>query len=232
MSRRVRHIAVADPAGQVTTKRTRIRRTPPWQLLAPRHTLIGEKNEKRGRKGSSLDRKTETTQARRDARVYLSSYCISGPLFPISLLRPSTARPPPLASRRAAANPSPTDLSLSSPAHSQGEEMAAAPAAGGQGGGSMDGALLDDIIRRLLEVRTARPGKQVQLSESEIRQLCTVSREIFLNQPNLLELEAPIKICGAYLASSLSRPRPAVAVDLVWSRRQLTSRGSLAIASI
>lgn len=45
--------------------------------------------------------------------------------------------------------------------------MAAAPAAGGQGGG-MDAALLDDIIRRLLEVRTARPGKQVQLSESEI----------------------------------------------------------------
>ncbi|MCP8971424.1 hypothetical protein NK662_23235, partial [Ectobacillus sp. SYSU M60031] len=37
------------------------------------------------------------------------------------------------------------------------------------------------------------PGKQVQLSESEIRQLCTVSREIFLSQPNLLELEAPIK---------------------------------------
>ena len=76
--------------------------------------------------------------------------------------------------------------------------MAAAPAAGGQGGGGgMDAALLDDIIRRLLEVRTARPGKQVQLSESEIRQLCTASREIFLTQPNLLELEAPIKICGA-----------------------------------
>ena len=79
--------------------------------------------------------------------------------------------------------------------------MAAAPAAGGQGGGGMDAALVDDIIRRLLEVRTARPGKQVQLSESEIRQLCTVSREIFLSQPNLLELEAPIKICGAYLTS-------------------------------
>ncbi|GJN31005.1 hypothetical protein PR202_gb19359 [Eleusine coracana subsp. coracana] len=68
-------------------------------------------------------------------------------------------------------------------------------AAGGQGS-SMDTALLDDILRRLLEVRTARPGKQVQLSESEIRQLCTVSRDIFLSQPNLLELEAPIKICG------------------------------------
>ncbi|KAG4911141.1 hypothetical protein JHK87_057257 [Glycine soja] len=58
----------------------------------------------------------------------------------------------------------------------------------------MDQALVDDIINRLLEVR-GRPGKQVQLSESEIRQLCAASREIFLQQPNLLELEAPIKIC-------------------------------------
>ncbi|TQE02229.1 hypothetical protein C1H46_012230 [Malus baccata] len=59
----------------------------------------------------------------------------------------------------------------------------------------MDQSVLDDIINRLLEVR-GRPGKQVQLSESEIRQLCLVSKEIFLQQPNLLELEAPIKICG------------------------------------
>ncbi|PKA46103.1 Serine/threonine-protein phosphatase PP1 [Apostasia shenzhenica] len=66
-------------------------------------------------------------------------------------------------------------------------------AAQGQG---IDTELLDDIINRLLEVRSARPGKQVQLSESEIRQLCVVSRDIFLQQPNLLELEAPIKICG------------------------------------
>jgi len=61
----------------------------------------------------------------------------------------------------------------------------------------MEQSVLDDIINRLLEVRT-RPGKQVQLSESEIRQLCVVSREIFLQQPNLLELEAPIKICGNF----------------------------------
>ncbi|KAF7805237.1 serine/threonine-protein phosphatase PP1 isozyme 2-like [Senna tora] len=59
----------------------------------------------------------------------------------------------------------------------------------------MDQSVLDDIINRLLEVR-GRPGKQVQLSESEIRQLCLVSKEVFLQQPNLLELEAPIKICG------------------------------------
>ncbi|ESR55941.1 hypothetical protein CICLE_v10024270mg, partial [Citrus x clementina] len=40
-----------------------------------------------------------------------------------------------------------------------------------------------------------RPGKLVQLSESEIRQLSVESREIFLKQPNLLKPDAPIKIC-------------------------------------
>ncbi|KNA16232.1 hypothetical protein SOVF_090760 [Spinacia oleracea] len=59
----------------------------------------------------------------------------------------------------------------------------------------MEQSVLDDVIRRLLEVR-GRPGKQVQLSESEIRQLCLVSKDVFMKQPNLLELQAPIKICG------------------------------------
>lgn len=45
-------------------------------------------------------------------------------------------------------------------------------------------------------VRGSRPGKNVQLTESEIRGLCLKSREIFLSQPILLELEAPLKICG------------------------------------
>ncbi|KAL9682397.1 hypothetical protein QQ045_014194 [Rhodiola kirilowii] len=60
----------------------------------------------------------------------------------------------------------------------------------------MDENLVDDIIRRLLEGKTGRVAKQVQLNEAEIRQLCVASKEIFLSQPNLLELEAPIKICG------------------------------------
>lgn len=53
---------------------------------------------------------------------------------------------------------------------------------------------LDSIIERLLEVRGSRPGKQVQLLENEIRYLCTKAREIFISQPILLELEAPIKV--------------------------------------
>ena len=35
-----------------------------------------------------------------------------------------------------------------------------------------------------------------QLEEQEIVWLCTASKDIFLSQPNLLELEAPIKIVG------------------------------------
>lgn len=53
---------------------------------------------------------------------------------------------------------------------------------------------LDSVIDRLLEVRGSRPGKQVQLLELEIRFLCTKAREIFISQPILLELEAPIKV--------------------------------------
>uniref|UniRef100_A0A2S2PWZ9 Serine/threonine-protein phosphatase n=1 Tax=Sipha flava TaxID=143950 RepID=A0A2S2PWZ9_9HEMI len=62
--------------------------------------------------------------------------------------------------------------------------------------GDSDKLNIDNIISRLLEVRGARPGKNVQLSEGEIRGLCLKSREIFLSQPILLELEAPLKICG------------------------------------
>ena len=59
--------------------------------------------------------------------------------------------------------------------------------------GMMEKGVLDDIIKRLLE---GRGGKQVQLSEAEIRQLCVNARQIFLSQPNLLHLHAPIRICG------------------------------------
>lgn len=60
----------------------------------------------------------------------------------------------------------------------------------------MDETLLDDIIRRLLATNNGRTVKQAQITEAEIRQLCLASKEVFLSQPNLLELEAPIKICG------------------------------------
>jgi serine/threonine-protein phosphatase PP1 catalytic subunit len=55
---------------------------------------------------------------------------------------------------------------------------------------------IDHIIEQLLSVRGARPGRQVNLTESEIKWLCIRAKEVFTNQPVLLELEAPIKICG------------------------------------
>ena len=60
---------------------------------------------------------------------------------------------------------------------------------------------LDSVIDRLLEVRGSRPGKQVQLLEKEIRYLCTKAREIFISQPILLELEAPIKVSNVYIVA-------------------------------
>ncbi|XP_067130820.1 uncharacterized protein [Centruroides vittatus] len=54
---------------------------------------------------------------------------------------------------------------------------------------------VDKVIEQLLSVRTT-PRKQVQLPEYQIRQLCHVSREIFLQQPMLVELEAPVNIVG------------------------------------
>lgn len=70
---------------------------------------------------------------------------------------------------------------------------------------------LDSIIDRLLEVRGSRPGKQVQLLEAEIRYLCTKAREIFISQPILLELEAPIKVRNFFLF-----------FNVVWLTKHLT----------
>eukprot|EP00397_Hematodinium_sp_SG-2012_P021641 GEMP01022368.1.p1 GENE.GEMP01022368.1~~GEMP01022368.1.p1 ORF type:complete len:304 (+),score=45.58 GEMP01022368.1:47-958(+) len=55
---------------------------------------------------------------------------------------------------------------------------------------------LESTIEKLLEVRGGKPGRLVQLVEAELRTLCTKCREVFLSQPTLLELEAPLKICG------------------------------------
>ena len=64
---------------------------------------------------------------------------------------------------------------------------------------------VDGMITKLLEVRGKKPGKNVQLSEDDIKHLCTKSRELFISQPNLLELEAPIKICGKLLPTNARR---------------------------
>ncbi|KAK3018640.1 hypothetical protein RJ639_003509 [Escallonia herrerae] len=88
-----------------------------------------------------------------------------------------------------------------------------------QNGQGIEPAVLDDIIIRLLEFRQARTVRQVQLSEAEIRQLCTASREIFLQQPNLLELEAPIKICGNPPSVGDGQPHEASGFSVGWTAK-------------
>ncbi|CAA7395108.1 unnamed protein product [Spirodela intermedia] len=61
----------------------------------------------------------------------------------------------------------------------------------------MEEKVLDHLIERLVEGKKSRDaGKRVALEEAEIRRLCVAAKEVFLSQPNLLELEAPINICG------------------------------------
>lgn len=52
---------------------------------------------------------------------------------------------------------------------------------------------LDAIISRLTG---EKKGNDVKMAENEIKAICQAVREIFLSQPMLLELEAPIKIVG------------------------------------
>uniref|UniRef100_A0A7S2ZI23 Serine/threonine-protein phosphatase n=1 Tax=Rhodosorus marinus TaxID=101924 RepID=A0A7S2ZI23_9RHOD len=55
---------------------------------------------------------------------------------------------------------------------------------------------VDEVIKQLLALRGQRPGRHVQLRESDVKQLCVEARQVFMKQNTLLELEAPIKICG------------------------------------
>ena len=52
----------------------------------------------------------------------------------------------------------------------------------------------DTIINQLINSK----GKNVKLKEKDISVLCKTAREIFMEQPIFLELEAPIKICGKF----------------------------------
>ncbi|KAI1844548.1 hypothetical protein JX265_001533 [Neoarthrinium moseri] len=56
---------------------------------------------------------------------------------------------------------------------------------------------LDDFIKRLLDAAyTGKVTKSVCLKNAEIVAICQQAREVFLSQPALLELDAPVKIVG------------------------------------
>ncbi|CAG5126577.1 unnamed protein product [Candidula unifasciata] len=55
---------------------------------------------------------------------------------------------------------------------------------------------VDAIISQLLAAKNLRPGKEVPLSKKSIKDLLDCVRPVLLEQPTLLELEAPVTICG------------------------------------
>mmetsp|Transcript_117660 Transcript_117660/g.366558 ORF Transcript_117660/g.366558 Transcript_117660/m.366558 type:complete len:327 (-) Transcript_117660:222-1202(-) len=56
---------------------------------------------------------------------------------------------------------------------------------------------VDSVLDRLLAVRKRHPSGQIVMLPPEIVQaLCARVREVFMEQPMLLELEAPLSLCG------------------------------------
>ena len=55
---------------------------------------------------------------------------------------------------------------------------------------------VDSIMEKLLSVRGNKPGKQVDLKEDEIKFLIDKSSQIIKEQKMLVELEAPLHVCG------------------------------------
>jgi serine/threonine-protein phosphatase PP1 catalytic subunit len=56
---------------------------------------------------------------------------------------------------------------------------------------------IDDMIQRLLDVGyTGKVSKSLCLKNTEITAICQAAREVFLNQPTLVELSPPVKIVG------------------------------------
>jgi len=55
---------------------------------------------------------------------------------------------------------------------------------------------LDWIIGRCLEGRLAKPGKRVFIPQEQITALSCAVRAVLLSQSALLELEAPVNVCG------------------------------------
>ncbi|KAL8141083.1 hypothetical protein V2J09_007104 [Rumex salicifolius] len=55
---------------------------------------------------------------------------------------------------------------------------------------------IDELIERLLAGKNSNKPRKITLSEGDIRQLCVMAKDVFLSQPMLLELQAPLNICG------------------------------------
>ena len=60
----------------------------------------------------------------------------------------------------------------------------------------MSNAWLDQVTTKLLNAGNSPPGTPAGLSLDDVQTLCKKVREIFLDQPILLELKPPLTICG------------------------------------
>ncbi|KAL4936413.1 hypothetical protein BDV06DRAFT_93490 [Aspergillus oleicola] len=84
------------------------------------------------------------------------------------------------------------DFIMKTPLHSD-----ASSSSPGMGMGALKSIDLDDMITRLLDAGySTKITKTVCLKNAEITAICTAARELFLSQPALLELSAPVKIVG------------------------------------
>lgn len=61
---------------------------------------------------------------------------------------------------------------------------------------AQDDSWIDEMIEVLLGARTKPPGTPIRLSVENITRLCDKVKEVFMSQPMLLELGAPIKVVG------------------------------------
>lgn len=53
---------------------------------------------------------------------------------------------------------------------------------------------LDTIINKLKKAIWSWPGTKVHLIEAQIWRLCTRAKDVFMSQPALLEIDAPINV--------------------------------------
>ncbi|KAJ5132155.1 hypothetical protein N7448_006313 [Penicillium atrosanguineum] len=70
----------------------------------------------------------------------------------------------------------------------------------GMGMGALKSIDLDDMISRLLDAGySAKVTKTVCLKNAEITAICGAARELFLSQPALLELSAPLRLSAMFM---------------------------------
>lgn len=70
------------------------------------------------------------------------------------------------------------------------------PAAAGAAPAAAPAKWSPEALVALLLAPPARPGGFVPMAEADIYLLCGRAREIFIEQPTLLELGCPLKVCG------------------------------------